>query len=75
MSNFMHKVKDAMTDRDKDTGRGFRAPHDNQGSSDAPATDYDLNQNRSSGMGSNNPYGSGRSGDGPTTYGDPNFNG
>jgi hypothetical protein len=75
MSNFMHKVKDAMTDHDKDTGRGFRAQEDtrfraqdNQGSSNAPAQDYDTNQNRSSGMGSNNPYGSGSRSD------DPNFN-
>jgi len=66
MSNFMHKVKDAMTDHDKDTARGFRA-QDNQGSSNAPAQGDDMNQNRSSGVGSNNPFGSG------SRSGDPNF--
>jgi hypothetical protein len=68
MSNFMHKVKDAMTDHDKDPARGSRA-QDNQGSSNAPAQGSDMNQNRSSGVGSNNPYGSG------SRSGDPNYNG
>jgi len=67
MSNFMHKVKDAMTDHDKDTARGYRA-QDNQGSSNAPAQGSDMNQNRSSGVGSNNPFGSG------SRSGDPNYN-
>jgi hypothetical protein len=77
MSNFMHKVKDAMTDHDnKDTARGFMTSHDGQGSTNAPATESGLNQNRSSGVGSNNPYGSDiRPSDGPAAYREPKFQG
>jgi hypothetical protein len=77
MSKFVNKVKDAMTDHNKDapTAHGFQAPHDENASSNFPTTEYDPNQhksssmNESSGMGSNNPYESGApSDDGPGTY-------
>ncbi|KAJ5317546.1 hypothetical protein PENANT_c079G01610 [Penicillium antarcticum] len=68
MSNFMHKVKEAVTDHDKDTARGFQADRDNQGTSNAPATESGMGQNRSHGVGSNNPYGSG------SAYRDSKFN-
>ncbi|KAJ5775618.1 uncharacterized protein N7511_000629 [Penicillium nucicola] len=68
MSNFMHKVKEAVTDHDKDTARGFQAGRDNQGTSNVPGTEHGMNQNRSSAVGSNNPYGSG------SAYRDSKFN-
>ncbi|KAJ5169141.1 uncharacterized protein N7482_004735 [Penicillium canariense] len=51
MSNFMHKVKDAMTDpHDKDT-RGWRASNRDQTGSSNPSTmDQGANQYSSSGM-------------------------
>jgi len=78
MSKFVHKVKDAMTDHDRDArARGSQVPHDTYGSSNPPTTEYGSNQynssgmNPSSGMGSNNPYGSDpRSGNEPGTYDD-----
>lgn len=64
MSNFMHKVKDAMTDRDKDTDRYNEPGQDNYGSSNAPlSSNTDTKANNSSGR-SSNPFGSTRSGDG-----------
>ncbi|KAJ6010611.1 hypothetical protein N7451_002023 [Penicillium sp. IBT 35674x] len=64
MSNFMHKVKDAMTDRDRDTDRGYNDPsQDNYGSSNAPTnTGTDTKANHPGR--SSNPFGSTRSGEG-----------
>ncbi|KAJ5792281.1 uncharacterized protein N7503_008259 [Penicillium pulvis] len=59
MSNFMHKVKDAMTDRDRDTDRGYNEPgQDNYGT----GTDTKGSTNHPSR--SSNPFGSSRSGEG-----------
>lgn len=71
MSNFMHKVKDAMTDdkRNATQSRGNRAPPGERRSSDPRTTQSEPKQynsssmNHSSGMGFNNPYGSRRSDD------------
>ncbi|KAJ5645442.1 hypothetical protein N7507_011453 [Penicillium longicatenatum] len=62
MSNFMHKVKDAMTDRDKDADRFNEPGQESYGSSNAPTN---TNTNPS---GKTNPFGSTRSGDGATRH-------
>lgn len=67
MSNFMHKVKDAMTDRDsRDTDRGYNEPgRDNYGSSNDPMnTDTNTRADTNPTGRSSNPFGSNRSGDG-----------
>lgn len=83
MSNFVHKVKDAMTDdkRDAPGARGNRPPQREHGSFNPRTTESDPNQynssslNQPSGMGSNNPYGSRRSDDEPGAYRDSKGNG
>jgi hypothetical protein len=82
MSNFMHKVKDAMTDdkRNAAGARGNRAPQGEHGSFNPRTTESDPNQynsssvNQPSGMGSNNPFGSRRSDDEPVAYRDSKGN-
>ncbi|KGO69330.1 hypothetical protein PITC_095120 [Penicillium italicum] len=82
MSNFVHKVKDAMTDdkRDAPGARGNRPPQREHGSFNPRTTESDPNQynsssmNQPSGMGSNNPYGSRRSDDEPGAYRDSKGN-
>jgi hypothetical protein len=63
----MHKVKDAMTDRDKDADRFNEPGQESYGSSNAPTN---TNTNPS---GKTNPFGSTRSGDGATRH--TRFNG
>lgn len=83
MSNFMHKVKDAMTDdkRNAPGSRGNRAPLGEHGSLDPRTIESDPNQynsssmNQPSGMGCNNLYGSRRSDDEPSAYRDSKGNG
>ncbi|KAJ6096690.1 hypothetical protein N7486_007436 [Penicillium sp. IBT 16267x] len=72
MSNFMHKVKDAMTDRDKDTDRGYNDPNqDTHGSQNAPMHPSDTKTHNNPSGGSN-PFGSTRSGDQSSRH--PRFN-
>lgn len=83
MSNFVHKVKDAITDdkRNAPGSRGNRAPPGEHGSLDPRTTESvpkqynSSNMNHSSGMGFNNPHGSRRSDDEPGANRDPKGNG
>ncbi|KAJ5539277.1 hypothetical protein N7513_007609 [Penicillium frequentans] len=59
MSNFMHKVKDAMTDRDRDTDRGYNEP-----GQDTYGTGTDTKGSTNHPGRSSNPFGSSRSGEG-----------
>ncbi|KAJ5937218.1 hypothetical protein N7454_004873 [Penicillium verhagenii] len=68
MSNFMHKVKDAMTDHDKEADRGFR-DQEAYGSSNAPTDTTNTNTNTNPSARGSNPFGSTRSGDGSGTGG------
>ncbi|KAJ5545086.1 hypothetical protein N7461_007390 [Penicillium sp. DV-2018c] len=68
MSKFIHKVKDAMTDHNKNAP-GARTTEADPDQYNSPST------NPSSSLGSNNPYGSGpRTDDEPGTYRDSKFN-
>ncbi|KAJ5783046.1 hypothetical protein N7457_004820 [Penicillium paradoxum] len=70
MSNFMHKVKEAMTGHHKDTSEAhdIRAHQDDHGSSNLCSTESNPDKynsssmNPSSGMSSNNPHGAGSTG-------------
>ena len=61
MSNFMHKVKDAVTDEhDKGTAPGSKgSKQDNYGSSNPPTTGHGPNQHNFSGMNPRSGYGTG----------------
>ncbi|OQE10620.1 hypothetical protein PENFLA_c085G01520 [Penicillium flavigenum] len=78
MSRFVHKVKDAMTDHEKETtgARGTRPPQEDTRTAGSNPDQYNSSSmNPSSGMDSKDSYGSDpRSGDEPGTYRDSKFN-